>query len=138
MRKLKKLNIVGDYTLKKLLLTLVLLGSSYTYGAGPYDGIWETTPYGYTIISERDGILIAVNIYNEEYGGDWEAFQGQRIGNSTRASALVAKGNLILDLTMTSDTTFTLTQVDCIPKDSNDTYCTVPNGTIIMLGNKVW
>ncbi|SEQ22493.1 hypothetical protein SAMN05421510_102925 [Nitrosomonas ureae] len=114
------------------------MGFSCAYASGPYDGIWETSPYGYAIISERDGILIAVNIYHEAYGGDWEAFQGERIGNSTRASALVAKGNLILDLTMTSDTTFTLTQVDCIPKDVNDTYCVVPNGTILMLGNKVW
>lgn len=122
----------------KFFAIVLFLISCPSYGAGPYDGIWDVSPFGYTIISEKDGVLIAVNVYNQEFDGDWEAFQGRRNGNAARMTAIVSQGSLTLDLVMTTDNTFTLTVVDCVPKNPSDTYCLVPNGTLLMEGKRVW
>ncbi|PTQ86897.1 hypothetical protein [Nitrosomonas ureae] len=121
--------------MKRYLLAIALLGSSYSYAAGPYDGIWAMFPYGYLTISERDNILIVVTLVTDEEDGKWSAYQGGRNGNFARLQTIYGNAQVIVDTSFDSLTTAKATIVSCEP---NPGYiCLFPPGTVLN-ASKVW
>lgn len=69
-------NTMSKIFLRIFLLALIILFFSLPAQAnGSYDGIYSIAPFGFTNISERDGAVIFINIYND----DWERVIGKRI-----------------------------------------------------------
>lgn len=120
---------------KKLIAAALLLFSSQLFAAGPYDGIWSS-PYGYATVSERDGVLVIVSVYNADYGGIWTASQGIRVNNMARMTQIVGIGQNVSDLVFESDTTVKITFVSCSVPISSGYYC-LPNG-YVLYATKVW
>ena len=123
--------------MKKLIAAALLLFSSQLFAAGPYDGIWSIAPYGYATVSERDGVLVIVSVYNADYGGIWTASQGMRVNNMARMTQIVGIGQSVYDLVIESDTTAKITQVSCSVPISSGYYCQFPNG-YVLYATKVW
>jgi len=119
----------------KIIFFLPLFFSSLAIAAGgPYDGIWHFPPYGYINISEDNRTVVAVNVYNQEWGGDWEAFMGPRDKNIIRVTSITNPNIItVFKLRMRSDTTFTGTLESCIPAS----LCKFPEG-FTFEGVKVW
>ncbi len=90
--------------------------------AGPYDGIWNAQNLGYISVHENNGQIIIIRLQKDL--GYWEALMGPRNGNTIRLESIVSSVNVVLNVTMTSDTTFTATQESCTP----DTTCILPDG----------
>jgi len=116
--------------MKKYILAMLLLNSSLVMADGPYDGIWSSQA-GYFALHENAGTIIAVRLLSDQ--STWEAFIAPRDGNSFTLESLISDVSIVIDITMTSDTTFSAIQVSCAP-----TYlCDFPSGTRFS-GNKVW
>lgn len=122
--------------MKMIFVAAVLfLFSVPAIAAGPYDGIWtinEDPSSGYFVITEKNGqmIVIGLNLPSEDdpvyY---WDAVSGVRQNNTVRLYTIVsAKGSVIFDVVMTSESTLTITQALCTPVNI-DYECKFPNGT---------
>ena len=120
--------------MKKLiiLISFFLLPLS-SFAAGPFDGIWQIESLGYTTISERNGVVVAVNVYDR---GDWEAYRGVRNNNLIRFETIKSTANTVLNVVITSDTTATVTQESCVPVVQGSA-CLLPNG-VSLNAVKVW
>lgn len=119
--------------LKKLIFAILcLFSSSVIAGNGPYDGIWHADFVGFFSVHERSGTIIVARL--SEGGGLWEAYIGQRNGAAFRLETIQSPvAHAVIDVTMTSDTTFTAVQESCRPTSS----CLLPDGAVFN-GTKVW
>lgn len=122
--------------MKKYFYALLLVMSIPANAAGPYDGIWEIDPLGYAIVSEIDTKMLVVTVFNEEYGGIWNASEGFRIDNKARIRQIVGLGYSVLDLEIKSDTSADITQVSCI-SPITDQECPFANGHKF-IATKIW
>lgn len=122
--------------MKKIVaIFLFLFSSNSLYAAGPYDGIWiiSENPFaGYFVVTENNGqmIVVGLNLPSEdEPTYSWDAASGIRNNNTVRLETIVSSSvNVTIDVVMTSDAIFTMTQVSCAPI-SADWECKLPNGT---------
>ena len=127
--------------MKKLAAVLLIgLGIVTTdaRSAGPYDGIWVATYDGslvaYYSAHENAGTVVAASLpYDNSY---WEAFMGQRSGNTATLTTVVSGVTATMSVTFTSDTTFTARQVSCVARLAG-WHCLFPNGTTFQ-GTKIF
>lgn len=124
--------------MRKLILAFTLLLSpAPAFASGPYDGIWYFHPYAYSIVTEKDGTLVVVTVYTEDYGGFWTASQGKRTNNTGRLTQIVGPGSTVVDIKAINETTVETTQVSCSMPPFSGYYCLFPKG-YKMTGVKVW
>lgn len=130
--------------MKKLFIAaLLLVFSMSAFASGPYDGIWiveEEPNVGYIMVVENnEQQIIVVNLGLPGYGEErliWEAMSGFRTNNTVRLSTIVTDtGNAVVDVSMSSLTTGTVTVVQCEP--FSDYYCAVPVGSQYHI-RKIW
>lgn len=96
--------------MKKLILTLITYCFVFpAYATGPYDGIWQSPDHDlYMTIHEKDGVLILVALSQSGQTYLWNASSGVRTDNKAELKTVVGNIEAVVDLTMTSDTTFVL------------------------------
>lgn len=119
---------------------LVGLGlfTTQAHATGPYDGIWTAsylgTFVGYYSVHENNGTLVAISAKGDNTL--WEAYAGQRIGNTASLSTIVSGVNASLTVQFLSDSAFVATQLSCVPTLAT-WQCPFPNGAIIQ-GSRIW
>jgi len=126
--KLKK-----EKNMKKILFGVLVLICSAVEAEGVYDGIWQSEGIGYFSVHEKEGIIIAIRLENNTAG--WEAFSGKLSGNTTRIETLISDVHAVLNVTFTSETTFSAIQESCVAPLGGT--CLLPDG-FTFNGNKVW
>ena len=105
------------------------------YAEGVFDGIYNTNPnIGYAYLKENIGSVIVVLNQTIQDDLQWNAASGNLIGNAVRLYSLIGYNTTVTDVTFTSNTTFTATQVSCV---AGKRTCLFPNGTTFT-GNKIW
>ncbi len=119
--------------MKKIIFVLSFLFSfSVMATDGPYDGIWHSEVAGYFSVQENNGTIVVIHLSANM--GLWEAHMGQRSGTTFRVETIMTPGaHSVINVTMTSDTTFSAVQESCHPTD----LCLMPNGTVFN-GTKIW
>ena len=129
---------------KQYIVAFVLLITSIpALAAGPYDGIWiadEEPNAGYLLVMEKDGQVIVVGLGlpgEDENRLIWSAESGFRQNNTARLHTIVSDTiSTIVDVTMTSLTTGTVTLVHC-ESASPDWECSRPAGSQHHI-RKIW
>ena len=101
----------------KILGVLVIAGiiglSGIAQAEGQYDGIWSTNfPVGDLIIIEKNGQLLVVLLADDMH---WETYSGTLIRNSATLITMVSAVEAVFDITFTSPSTASITQVSCRP-----------------------
>ncbi len=128
--------------INKIAVILFLIASCVANAAGPYDGIWsldEASELGYFVASENNGKIIIAGLSSPDSDGvrEWGAVWGDRVNNKVRLTRLIDDNiDLVIDVTFTSDTTFTFKQISCTPLKV-DYECRLPNGAMLN-GSKIW
>lgn len=127
--------------MKKFVVLLAMVFGAMpasAQAAGPYDGIWAATyqgsPIGYFSAHESTGTLVVALLPAER--SYWEAFIGQRNDNAASLTTIVGDASAAISVTFTSATTFTATQISCVPKQSG-ARCLFPDGAVFQ-GNKIF
>ena len=117
-----------------LVAALLFLFSVPAIAAGPYDGIWtvnEDPSSGYFVITENNGQMIVIGLAlpsEDDPVYSWDAVSGIRQNNTVRLYTIVSTTiSGIFDVVMTSESSFTMTQVLCTPVNV-DYECKFPNG----------
>lgn len=126
--------------MRKFAVSVMIVFGLFTadaQAAGPYDGIWAMTytgvAFGYFTVQENNGTIVAVFLPGDFSA--WEAVVGPRNGNTVDVSTIVSGVSVRITGTFTSLTTFTGTQVSCVPSAAWN--CTLPNGANFQ-GTKIW
>lgn len=117
--------------MNKIVIIALLAISMPAMSAGKYDGIWDSKELGYISLHENNGQIIVVRL--EKDLGFWEASSGTLIGNTVRLNTIVSDVTSVIDVTLTSDTTYTATQVSCRPISN----CQLPDG-YTFTGSKIF
>lgn len=112
----------------------VLLFAGASHAAGPYDGIWHSEDYGYLTVHENNGDVVIAQLDTDTEG--WSALTGQRSENMLHVETAIGRVKSVIDVVITSETTFSATQVSCEPILAGSS-CGTPNGHIFS-GTKVW
>ena len=129
---------------KQYIAAFVLLITSIpALAAGPYDGIWvadEEPNAGYLMVMEKDGQVIVAGLGRPDEDEDrltWGAESGFRQNNTVRLYTIVSDTtSTIVDVTMTSPTTGTVTLLYC-ESVSPDWECSKPAGSQYHI-RKIW
>ncbi|MCK5354417.1 MAG: hypothetical protein KAJ63_04815 [Methyloprofundus sp.] len=119
--------------MKKILFGALILICSTVQAEGVYDGIWQSEGIGYFSVHEKQGTIIVARLSGE--GQLWEAYSGTISGNTSTIKTLVSDVEAVLNVTWTSETTFSATQVSCVELMSGS--CFLPDG-FTFTGHKIW
>ncbi len=96
-------------------------------------GIWDTQ-VGYFSVHENNGIVVAIRLDDDR--SSWDALSGERNGDTIRLETLISGVNVVVNVTLKSENTFTAVQESCAPAEK-DSICLLPNG-VAFEGNKIW
>jgi hypothetical protein len=119
--------------MKKIIFAVSCLFSSLAIAAGgPYDGIWYSEMAGYISVHENNGTIVVIRL--SEDMSLWDAHIGPRNGATFRVETIMTQSaHSVINVTMTSDTTFSAIQESCYPR----IWCLMPDGAGFS-GTKVW
>ncbi len=98
--------------MKKLLLVLFLM-PSLAFAAGPYDGIWQSSNTGYTIVNQNGNRIIATSISLSD--GRFTIFGGEIEGSTLSLGSIIGDATSEMNIVFESPTKATAQVVSCVP-----------------------
>ena len=117
--------------MKFFIFGLLTLICSNVNAEWEHDGIWYSENIGYFSIKENDGNAVVIRL--DEKRTEWEAFLGKISGNTLKIETIASDTQAIINVTFTSEDSFSATQESCSPLVD----CSLPDGFSFQ-GKKVW